>query len=148
MSTNPIESVSRVENNSHPALESILSIALQSLTAHKTSGLSSIGELASIAQTPDSTELSPLSQLMSALEQVQQTDPAHYPQLTQQVATSLQSSAETAQTDGNTTAASELKQLADGLTHPSKTGQLPTLHDLAQAIDVHHHPHPPTATPT
>jgi hypothetical protein len=64
---------------STPSLEPILSIALQSLTTHKTSAQSSLGELSSIAQAPDSIELSPLSQLMNALEQAQESPSPYRP---------------------------------------------------------------------
>src|ERR1019366_2800930 len=43
--------------------------------------------------------------------------------------------------DGNTTAATQLNQLATDFTSASKSGQLPSVQDLAQAVGGHHHHH-------
>jgi hypothetical protein len=55
----------------------------------------------------------------------------------------LQNAAKTATTDGNTTAASQLNQLATDFTNASTSGQLPNIQDLAQAVSGggHHHHH-------
>ena len=71
---------------------------------------------------------------MSTLQQLQQSDPTKYQQVTQQIATNLQSAAQTAQAEGNTTAANQLNQLATDFTNASQSGQLPNVQDLAQAI--------------
>jgi len=78
---------------------------------------------------------------MNTLQQLQQSDPAKYQQLTQQIATNLQAAAQTAQSSGNTTAATQLNQLATDFTNASKSGQLPNIQDLAQAMGGHHHHH-------
>jgi hypothetical protein len=76
---------------------------------------------------PDTTQLSPLGSFLSELQQIQQSDPAQYQQLTHQIADNLQRAAQTAQADGNTTAANELKQFATDFNTAAQTGQLPDL---------------------
>jgi len=62
-------------------------------------------------------------------------------QVTQQIATDLQKAADKAQTEGNTTAANQLNRLAKDFTDASKSGDLPNLKDLAQAVKGHHRHH-------
>jgi hypothetical protein len=80
---------------------------------------------------------------MSNLQQLQQSNPTQYKQVTQQIATNLQNAAQTAQSDGNTTAANQLGTLATDFANASQTGQLPNIQDLAQAVtgSGHHHHH-------
>lgn len=125
-------------------LQTILSSALQGVgsTAKKiNNSLSGTDALSSVAQAPDNGRLSPFVQMMSELQQLQQTDPTKYRQVTQQIATSLQSASQTAQAQGNTTAATQLGQLAADFTDASKSGQLPNIQDLAQAVGGQHHHH-------
>jgi hypothetical protein len=128
------------------SVESILSSALQKvgLTSNAAGSLSGIGGSTS-AQQPDSSQLSPLGQVLSTLQQLQQSNPTEYKQVTQQIATNLTSAAQTAQSDGNTTAANQLTQLAGDFTNASTSGQLPNIQDLAQAVGGgeggHHHHH-------
>jgi ribosomal protein L22 len=133
MSTSPIN------NLSTNYLQSVLSTALQGtgLTT-KTSGnsVSSIG-----TSQPDQGQLSPFAQIVSALQQLQQSDPTKYQQVTQQIATNLQNAAQTAQSNGHTNAANVLNQLATDFTNASQNGQLPNMHDLAKAMIFHHHRH-------
>jgi len=63
----------------------------------------------------DSSQLSPFAQLMSSLQQLQQSNPTRYQQVTSQIATDLQSAAQTAQSQGNTTAANQLNHLASAI---------------------------------
>jgi len=84
--------------------------------------------------------------VMSTLQQLQQSNPTEYAQVTQQIATNLQSAAQTATSDGNTSQASTLNQLATDFTNASKSGQLPNVQDLAQATGGHHHHHHSHAT--
>jgi len=86
-------------------------------------------------------QLSPFAQMLSALQKIQQQDPSQYQQLTQQIATNLQSAAQTAQADGNTTQAVRLSQLSTDFQNASASGQLPNFKDLAQAVGGHHHHH-------
>ena len=94
----------------------------------------------------DTNQLSPLARILSTLQQLQQSDPSKYQQVTQQIAANLQAAAQTAARDGNTKGASELTQLATDFTNASKTGQLPSIQDLAEAMGggsshgrQHHH---------
>jgi hypothetical protein len=131
-------------NNLSPSyIQSMLGTALQGigLTNNTTANsLNSIGTL-SVALPPDNQQLSPFAQMMSMLQQLQQSDPTKYQQVTQQIATNLQNAAQTAQTDGNSTAAAQLGKLASDFNSASQSGQLPNIQDLAQAIGGGHHHH-------
>ena len=122
-------------------LESVLSGAVQNPAG--TTNRASNAATSSIGQQQDSGQLSPLSRLLSTLQQLQQSDPAKYAQVTQQIASNLQTAAQTAQTDGNPAAASQLSTLAADFTKASTSGQLPNIQDLAQALGGggHHHHH-------
>ena len=108
-------------------------------TGQTSSNSSSIGM--STGLQSDNSQLSPFAQLMSTLQQLQQSNPTQYQQVTQQIATNLQKAAQTEQSDGNTTAASQLSQLSTDFSNASQSGQLPNIKDLAQAVGVQHHHH-------
>jgi hypothetical protein len=112
-------------------LQSILTSSLQSAGSKTSTAATSTTGTASAS---DSTKLSPLAQLMSSLQQLQQSNPAEYQQVTKQISTNLQNAAQTAQSDGNTAAANQLNTLANDFTTASQTGQLPNIQDLAQAV--------------
>jgi hypothetical protein len=130
-----------------PILTSALTAA--GLTTDKTNNsLTGTGASSSVAQQPDSSRLSPFAQLMNTLQQLQQTDPAKYKQVTGQIATDLKTAADTAQKDGNTAAADKLNQLSSDFTKASQSGDLPNIKDLAQAVGAHHgHHHRAHAAP-
>jgi len=67
-------------------------------------------------QQSDGSQLSPFAQILSSLQQLQQSNPSQYQQVTRQIATNLQNAAKTAQSEGNTTAANQLNQLANDFT--------------------------------
>jgi hypothetical protein len=119
-------------------LQSIISPALRSagLTSTTSNNTSGVG-----SSQPDNGQLSPFAQVLNTLQQLQQSNPSQYGQVTQQIATNLQSAAQTAQANGNTTAASELNSLATEFTSASQSGQLPNVQDLAQAMGGGHHHH-------
>jgi hypothetical protein len=121
------------------SVESILGSVLQKV------GVTSSGVGGSSpVQQPDSSQLSPLAQVLSTLQQLQQSNPTEYAQITQQIATNLTTASQTAQSAGNTTEANQLSQLATDFTNASTSGQLPNIQDLAQAIGGgggHHHHH-------
>jgi hypothetical protein len=119
-------------------LQSILNNALQGAASTTKTAANSVS---GIASSSDNGQLSPFAQMMSTLQQLQQSDPAKYQQVTQQIATNLQSAAQTAGADGNATAANQLNQLAADFTSASKSGQLPNVQDLAKAIGGGHHHH-------
>ena len=136
MSTSPIHSLT------NGYVQSVLNSVLQNagLTIDQANNsLASVGTTA--IQTQDNNNLSPFAQVMSELQQLQQSNPTQYQQVTQQIATNLTTAAQTATTAGNTTAASQLTQLATDFTNASTSGQLPSISDLAQAIGGHHHHH-------
>jgi hypothetical protein len=95
----------------------------------------------SVTAPSDNQQLSPFAQMLSELQQLQQTNPTKYEQVTGQIATNLQNAAQTAQADGNSTAANQLNQLAADFTSASQSGQLPNLQDLSQAAGGGHHHH-------
>ncbi len=86
-------------------------------------------------------QLSPLAQVMSKLQQLQQQNPAEYQKVTQDIATNLQKAAQTAQADGNIPEADKLNQLAAPFQSASTTGQPLNMKDVAQAVGHHHHHH-------
>jgi hypothetical protein len=133
MSTGPINL-----NNSY--LQSILNTALQA-TGLSPNSTSTSSTSATSSPQQDSGQLSPFAQLMNELQQLQQSNPTEYQQVTQQIATNLQTAAKTATADGNTSAATQLTQLATDFTNASQSGQLPNVSDLAQAIGGGHHHH-------
>jgi|SRR5579871_1304117 len=55
------------------------------------------------SQTSDSGRLSPFAQLLNALQQLEQSNPQQFQQLTQQIASKLQAAAQSAQSNGDTT---------------------------------------------
>jgi G3E family GTPase len=128
MSISPINNVSSY-------LQSVLSTALQG------SGLTTKTNASSLQLPSDNSQLSPFVQVMNTLQQLQQSDPTKYQQVTQQIATNLQAAAQTAQSSGNTTAAAQLNQLATDFTNASTSGQLPNIQDMALAMGGHHHHH-------
>jgi hypothetical protein len=134
---------SSISGLSNSYIQSILDAAFQKagLTTNQTGNNAGAVDASSAVQKPDGTGLSPFAQLLSTLQQLQQSDPTKYAQVTQQIATNLQSAAATAQSDGNTTAATQLNQLASDFTDASKSGQLPNVQDLAKAVGGHHHHH-------
>jgi hypothetical protein len=132
-----------INNISSSYLQSVLNSVLQkdNATASTTgNSLSGIGA-SSLLQQADNQQISPFAELMSTLQQLQQSNPTKYQQVTAQVATNLASAAQTATSEGNTTAASQLTQLSTDFTNASKTGQLPNIQDLAEAVSGGHHHH-------
>lgn len=126
--------ISGLTNNHY--VQSILGTALQTAGLNLNGASSTSGT----AQA-DGRQLSPFAKLMSTLQQLQQSDPSKYQQVTAQIATNLQSAAQTAQASGNTAAASQLSHLAADFSNASQNNQLPNMQDLAQAIGGGHHHH-------
>ena len=92
----------------------------------------------------DNGQLSPFAQMMNTLQQLQQTNPTEYVQVTSQIAASLQTAAKTATAEGNSPAATQLNQLATDFTNASKSGQPLPVQSVAKAIGGgrgHHHHH-------
>jgi hypothetical protein len=122
-------------------LQSILSSVLQSSGLTDTSKTTNSSSAVSSTLQSDNSELSPFAQITSELQQLQQSNPSEYQQVTGQIATNLQSAAQSATASGNTAAASQLNQLATDFQTASTSGQLPNFQDLAQAAGGHHHHH-------
>ena len=126
-------------------IQSLLGIGSASKT-----GANAVSGSGSTTQNADSSQLSPFAQLMSTLQQLQQSNPAQYQQVTQQISTNLQSAAQTATSNGNTAAATQLNQLSTDFANASQSGQLPNIQDLAQAVGGgghHHHHHHAASAP-
>jgi len=122
-------------------LSSILSSVLQSSGLSGTAKNTKSASALSTALQPDNTQLSPFAQVTTELQQLQQSDPAKYQQVTSQIATNLQSAAQSAQANGDTAMATQLNQLATDFKTASTSGQLPNFQDLAQAAGAPHHHH-------
>jgi hypothetical protein len=124
-------------------LQSMLGTVLHGIGATNNTTANSLNSIgtSSVALPADNQQLSPFAQVMSTLQQLQQSDPTKYQQVTQQIASNLQNAAQTAQTDGNSTAAAQLGKLASDFNSASQSGQLPNIQDLAQAIGGGHHHH-------
>jgi hypothetical protein len=80
--------------------------------------------------------------VLSGLQQLEQANPTQYAQVTSQISTNLQSAAQAAQTQGNTTLATKLSTLSKDFSTASQSGQLPNVQDLAEAMSSGHHHHP------
>ncbi len=120
-------------------LQSLLPASL--ITNNTTaSNLTSLGTV-SPTQIPDSGQLSSFAQLAGTLQQLQQTNPTQYQQVTQQIAANLQTASQTALASGNTTQAAQLTQLSTDFSTASTSAQLPNLQDLAKAVGEHHGHH-------
>jgi hypothetical protein len=135
-------SINTLSNNS---LQSLLNELQQTAsTSNPTANGAGTQQASSVGQpSSDQAQLSPLAQVLSTLQQLQQSDPTEYQQVTGQIATNLKAAAQTATTDGNTSAANQLNQLATDFSSASQSGQLPNVQDLAKAIGGggHHHHH-------
>ena len=135
-------STTAVTNLSSSYLQSLLNNVQNtgSTVNNANDSLSSTAASSSLEQS-DTGGLSPFAQLMSTLQQLQQSNPTKYAQVTEQIAKDLTTAAQTAQSQGNSSAASQLNQLATDFTNASTSGQLPNVQDLAQAIGGGHHHH-------
>ncbi len=124
-------------NNIYSNIESTLSNALQAVDSPTTKGNSSSG----VTAGSDSGTLSPLAQILSQLQHLQQSDPSKYAQVTQQISSNLQAAAQADTASGNTAGAAQLTTLAKDFNTASTSGQLPNIQDLAAAIGdgAHHH---------
>ena len=119
-------STSAIGNVSSSNLQQVLASALQSagITANSTGNAG-----ATAASQSDSSRLSPSAQLANSLQQLQESNPTKYKQVTQQVAMNLQSAAQTAQSQGIRRGKST--HPAGGRLHQRfRSGQLPNLQDL------------------
>jgi sporulation protein YlmC with PRC-barrel domain len=130
------------------SVSSNLETYIESILGSTGSGTSASGATGSSATSVDSSsqessaQLSPFASILSQLQQMQESSPTEYQQVTSQISTNLQSAAQTASADGDTSQASELNQLATDFQNASQNNTLPNIQDLAQAIGGgggHHH---------
>ena len=130
MTINPLSSVSQM-------LLSGIGNSSTSLTSQTTSSNPTL---------KDQSQLSPFAQLMSTLQQLQQSDPAKYKQVAATLASDLQQSAMNDESNGNPGEANALNRLAASFTQASQTGQLPTFmqqgaQNAGTSVHPHHHHH-------
>ena len=110
-------------------------------SSSNTSANTTSAGLSSTSGTQDTNQLSPFAQVLGSLQQLQQSNPSQYQQVTQQISNNLQTASQSATANGNTGLASELTQLSSDFKNASTSGQLPNVQDLAQAIGGGHYHH-------
>jgi hypothetical protein len=132
--------VNSLSSIASPYIQSLISNAVSSATNSSSTTSSSVSQ-SSLTQPQDANQLSPFAQILSTLQQLQQSNPTEYQQVTSQIATNLQSAAKTATADGDTSQANELNQLATDFQNASQNNTLPNVQDLAQALSGHGHHH-------
>jgi hypothetical protein len=126
---------------SNPYIQSLIGNTISGATNSTSTTNSSSVSQSSATQPQDANQLSPFAQILSTLQQLQQSNPTQYQQVTSQIATNLQSAAKTATADGDTSQANELNQLATDFQNASQNNTLPNVQDLAQALSGHGHHH-------
>lgn len=109
---------------------------IQSLFAGAVSGSSSshTASTGAVSNHPETNEGSPFAQVLSSLQQLEQSHSSQYKHVTKQIASGLQTASQSAMAAGNTALASQLTQLSTDFANASTTGQLPNIKDLANAI--------------
>ena len=105
---------------------------LQAASGSSAAGSGSASQVSSVAQPAGTATISPLAQLMSRLQQIQQQNPDLFKQVAANLATRLQKAAQDAQSS-DPTHASQLSQLAAVLQSSAQSGQFPTVQALQQA---------------
>lgn len=96
----------------------------------------------SAQQQADVLSLSPASQFLNQLQQLQTQNPQEFQAVLSQITGQLQQAAGTASANGNTTQANQLTALANTFQNASTGGPLPTAQQLQQAgIGGGHHHH-------
>jgi hypothetical protein len=108
-------------------------------SASSSGGSSMIGS--GIAQ--DANQPGSFAQILSSLQQLQQSSPIQYQTVTHQISSNLQTAAQSAAASGDTALANQLNQLSTDFNGASTSSQLPNVKDLAQAVGMggHHHHH-------
>lgn len=129
--------VNALSNIASPYIQSLTSAAMSALGSLRSLGTRGTSGTTAIPQD-SSAQLSPFAQVMSALQQLQQSNPTQYGQVTQQIAKNLQAASQTAQANGNVSEAKELTTLSTDFQSASTNGQLPNIADLAQAMSGRH----------
>jgi hypothetical protein len=86
------------------------------------------------ANASGTSQLSPFAQVLSNLQQLEQSSPIQYATVTRQIAGGLQTAAQSATASGYNGLAGTLNQLSSDFSSASTTSQLPNVQDLAQLI--------------
>ena len=102
-----------------------------------TTALHGVGSLAphsvpapSAASAVSEAQLSPLAEMTGTLRQLQKSDPSKFREVSRQIAADLRTDAQSAQSEGETTTATRLNQLAGAFATAAESGNLPNLQDL------------------
>src|SRR5271166_479680 len=87
---------------------------IQSLFTRSVNGSSSTSNASAsaVGNTKEANQFSSFAQILSSLQQLEQSNPSHYLQVTQQIASNLQTASQSATSAGNTALSSELTQLS------------------------------------
>jgi hypothetical protein len=95
----------------------------------------------SLAPAQDGAPISPLARALSQLQQLAQTNPSQFQQITTNIVDQLHKAAQNATSTGNATQAAQLNELADQFQNAAANGQIPSPQQLQQAGVGHHHHH-------
>jgi len=112
-------------------------------SASSPSGPSTAGSASASGIAQDANQPGSFAQILSSLQQLQQSSPIQYQTVTHQISSNLQTAAQSAAANGDTALANQLNQLSTDFNSASTSSQLPNVQDLAQAIGMggHHHHH-------
>lgn len=117
-------------------------LSILGYSSAKQSSTSSGNTISSGLRATSSGQLSPFAQMLSELQQLGQSNPTQYSQVSQQISTNLSAAATNAQTHGHATLASQLTTLSKDFATASQTGQMPNVSDLAKVMAAgHYHLH-------
>jgi hypothetical protein len=122
-------------------LLSLISGAMHGSNSNTTTSAGAASTSGTAGNTQNANQLSPFAQILSSLQQLEQSNPSQYQQVTQQIANNLQTASQSATAAGNAAVAGRLTQLSTDFRNASTSGQLPNVSDLAQAIGGGHHHH-------
>ena len=83
----------------------------------------------------DSVQLSPIAQFVAQLQNIQESNPTEYPSVLSQIASKLQTVADSAAQSGDSYTASGYNTLVKDFTNAAKSGNLPNIQDLVQVYE-------------
>ena len=83
---------------------------------------------------PGGSSTSPFAQMLTQLQQLEQSNPAQYSQVSGQISAKLSGAASSAQSQGNSKLATQLTTLSKDFATASQTGQLPDVVGLAKML--------------
>ena len=121
------------------AISNLLPSVLQSNGNNNRAGNAS--QISFNAPQDIASDISPAARFLSRLQQLEQTDPAQFQQVISNLVQQLQTAAQTAEKNGNSSQADQLNTLASQFQSAAVNGQTPTVQDLQQAGLAGHHHH-------